>query len=391
MKTQTILLLPLALAGAAALLTQTTSAQTWQTVDDFQFALGFDSVAQCIAKDPTGNLYSAGYSFNPTTVFAVINKSSDGGTNWSVIDDFTNGDPTNSGFEYYGITVDAAGRLYAVGDDFWSANNDFQLGGWFVRESLDGGQNWSTVDAFTLGGSSTAYGVGTDTAGNVYVVGSAYTANYGSGSWIVRKGTVNGSGAVSWATVDKFAPGGGGSAAAVFCHPTAGIFVVGVAFGGGKKGTSQQWYVRRSLNGGATWANVDTYLGGSATGIGADALGHLYVVGTIASRYGSHWIVRKGTSGGTSWATVDDFSYGVPRAFSADANGNLFVVGGAQGRWTVRENPGGVGSWLTVDSFQYASGIQTEPYGTVADNSGQVFVAGYASPVGAAHWLVRKN
>jgi hypothetical protein len=394
MKIKTILPLRLALAGGAALLTQTSFAQTWQTVDDFHYVPGVGGgsvVAQAITKDLASNLYAAGYAIdNNDFDFAVIRKSSDGGANWTIIEAFTSGNPTNSGYEYYAITADAAGRLYAVGDDFWDATAS-QIGGWFVRESLDAGANWSTVDAFTLGGSSTASGVAADAAGNVYVAGSADPTNSWSSSWIVRKGTLTGSGGLSWATVDTFAPGGAGRAAGVLCHPTEGIFVVGYAYGAGRKGNQLAWYVRRSLNGGATWANVDVFLGGSAAGIGADVAGNLYVVGGN----GSHWIVRKSSNGGTSWATVDDFlparSAGAT-GFAADANGSLFVVGATRDwsgvyRWVVRENPGGVGGWQTVDTFQYNGGIQTVAYGAVADNSGQIFVAGF----GGASWLVRKN
>jgi hypothetical protein len=376
MKTKTILSLRLALAGAAALLTHTTFAQAWHTVDDFQYVPGAGSVAQVMTKDPAGNLYAAGYVFaNDGGTHALIGKSSDGGTNWSVIDDFTNGDPY-PGYEYYGITADAAGRLYAVGDDFWGTNP----GGWFVRGSHDGGLTWSTLDAFTLGGgsSSTAYGVATDSAGNVYVVGDA------GGSWTVRKGTLNRSGGLSWATVDKFAPGR--SAAGVVCLPT-GIFVLGNGFGGGP------WYVRRSVNGGATWTTVNTYRTGLyPSAIGADASGNLYVVGGV----GAGWTVRKGGKGGTSWTTVDNFIPSVGWAaafgFAADSHGNLFVVGITADaswirRWMVRENPGGVGSWRTVDIFQYPGG-DTEAYGAVADNLGHVFVAGFE---GGSSWLVRKN
>jgi hypothetical protein len=74
-------------------------------------------------------------------------------------------------------------------------------------------------------------------------------------------------------------------------------FVVGSGKGGGKKGADQQWYVRRSLNGGVTWSTVDTYLGGSARGIGADGAGNVYVVGSNAG----HWIVRRSNNGGGSW------------------------------------------------------------------------------------------
>jgi hypothetical protein len=372
----------LALTGAAALLTHTALAQTWHNVDDFQYLAGQDATATAITRDAAGNLYAAGWGVVDVNYdsHALVMKSTDGGTNWSAIDDFSNGDPY-PGWGYNAIAAGPAGQLYAVGDDWPDASN---LSGWFVRGSQDGGSTWSTMDRFTRGSPSAAYGVATDSAGSVYVVGDAPIANP---AWIVRKGTPNGSGGLVWATVDTFAAGGSGRAYGVLCHPTAGTFVVGYAGNAGPRHNQMAWYVRRSLNGGVTWATVNTYVGGWATGIGADASGHLYVVG-------AGWIVRKSNIGGTSWATVDHF---VPasgsswaRGFTADSHGNLFVVGGIDysSKWIVRENPSGVSNWQTVDT--YIPGGATTPYGAVADNLGHVFVAGYSLSNGA-HWLVRKN
>src|SRR5437879_8851437 len=52
--------LPLAFACGLALLTPAAFAQTWQTVDDFQYVLGQYSSAHGLATDPAGNLYVAG-------------------------------------------------------------------------------------------------------------------------------------------------------------------------------------------------------------------------------------------------------------------------------------------------------------------------------------------
>ncbi len=378
----------LALCGAVALLTHPTFAQTGQTVDDY--VTPYDAIAQAMAKDPLGNLYAAGLGAIDANfdTLAVVKKSTDGGATWSVVDTFSNGEAAPF-YEYNAITSDRVGNLYAVGDG----------NGWFARRSLDGGSSWSTVD--TLAG--IAHGVATDAAGNVYVAGD----NSANQSWIVRKGTGTGT---SWSTVDTFSPGGYGSARAVLCHPTAGIFITGTGYGGGRKGADQQWYVRRSLDNGATWTTVDAYLGGSSRGIGMDSYGSVYVVGINAN----HWIVRKSSNGGTSWATVDDFfpstttvspqppyktqtTYypAIAEEFAADANGNLFVVGIRNGpgasQWVIRMNPGGTGSWQTVNTFQYVSGKEAMAYGITADSSGHVLVGGFGADAASVyHWLVRK-
>ncbi len=217
-------------------------------------------------------------------------------------------------------------------------------------------------------------------------------------TWSIRKGT----GATSYATVDTFQPGSS-QAWAVFDHPIAGTFAVGYGTMVSKHSTSQAWIVRRSLDGGATWATVDVYQASSgygawARGIGADAQGSLYVVGFASVPYKSsrvnHWQVRKSDNGGTSWTTVDDYapSGGQALGFAADANGNLFVTGttpavtGTGDNWIVRESLGGTGPWTTVDNL--TNGI---PHAIAADGTGKVFVGGQGPSSGAVAWTVRRN
>ena len=395
-------LLRLALCGAAALLTPTTFAQTWQTVDDFQYAVGTNSYASGLTKDPAGNIYAVGDGRDAGGLWhALAMKSSNGGANWSTIDDYR--PSTDQGYDA-GLTADGAGTLYAAG-----FNNGVGDGKhyWLVRRSLDG-VTWSTVDDFTFSG-SVPRALTTDSSGNVYVVGGAtiVSTNY----WIVRKGTTNPDGSMAWSIVDAFVKNAYNNANGCFSHPTAGLFVVGSTEDGGQKSFAGQWIVRRSLDHGATWTTVDAYQlssnqGASASGIGADASGNIYVVGNGAQKAGSaspaHWIVRKSSNGGSSWTTVDNFipssGQATARGFAADSVGNLFVIGNRYGslvsssRWVVRKNPGGVGSWSTVDDFQYASGQEAVGQALVADLSGNVFGAGYGKDAaGVQHWLVRKG
>jgi hypothetical protein len=286
----------LALFGTYALAVNVASAQAWQTVDDYiviTSSNNFGGGAYAITKDPSGNLYAAGWADNTSPAeygnfLAMIRKSADGGATWSVVDRFWHAD--SPGDVYNGIAADRAGILYAVGEDLAYPH-------WFVRRSLDAGLTWQTVDDFGGGCVTTvistnpyrtevtcnnpgAYTVATDLAGNVYVAG------YSNQVWVVRKSVDQGN---SWSTVDVFNPGVGAGARAVLCHPTAGVFVAG------------DGYVRQSLDGGTNWTTVDES-GGSA--LGADAIGGVYSVGTQKN---GHWIVRRSSYCGACWTTVDDF------------------------------------------------------------------------------------
>jgi hypothetical protein len=409
------------LAGTLGLIAQTTLAQGWYTIDDFQYLPGTNAFANSLAKDSTGSIiYSAGYGQDASPAnHALAFKSTSGGTNWALMDDYVN----TANPVYRGIAADSAGNIYAAGFDY-----DGSVETWFTRRSTDGGGTWSTVDLLSLGTPvARPLALATDEAGNVYAAGEVQTnAVLGNDLWLVRKGTsVN-----PWATVDLFGtpmklvrwtPKG------VFCHPTAGIFVVGQAAGQpitSKSGTTfpELWTVRRSQDGGASWTTVDTYyLGGSplnaswASGVGADSAGNLYVVGTASLPSGKayywSWIVRMSSDGGNSWTTVDQFPPSSPSshpsalaaAFGSDPGGNLFVAGydnqGPSGfgsassqRWIVREGHGGANSWQTVDTFQYVAGRASQPAAVVGDNSGHIYVAGHgADAAGVNHWLVRKN
>lgn len=396
-------------ACAVVLIAQTVFAQSWYTVDDFQYSPGKLAYATGLAKDPSGTIiYSVGTADDGSGgAHLLVFESVDGGGTWSLSDDYTglSDSLTNPGGANLGIVADPAGNLYAYGNGRNANGSDVS----FVRSLPAGGSAWVTVDLFT---NATPWAVTTDLAGNVYVVGGS-----GNGIWLVRKGTPSNSG-ISWANVDAFSsPNGGCTAYGVFCHPAAGIFVVGVSPVAVMTGYQGAWTVRCSQDGGASWSTVDTFQlvsprnNGLSTafGAGTDFGGNLYVVGkasqtfskSASAAYYDHWIVRKSANPGAtspSWSIVDNFqpasNYSArPRAFATDAYGNLFVAG--QGytstgwAWWVRESAGANGAWITVDNtFQAAW-----PYniGLVGDISGHVYVAGGAIEANAFHWIVRKN
>lgn len=381
------------------LLARCTFAQTWQTVDDFQYVAGQFAVNFGLTVAPSGVLFASGYASDGSTTHGLVMASADGGNTWSApLDDFVY--PGSTTRDDGGICADSAGNLYVAGRYYFSSGPEYR----FVRRSIDGGVTWSTVDTVAISGLyASPLGAGAitvDPSGNVYVTEPAY------GTWTVRKGV----GGTTYSTVDTFQPSGS-QAYAVFAHPTAGIFAVGFGTVVNKRSSSQAWMVRRSLDGGTTWATVDAYQATSgyaatAFGAGADAQGNIYVVGRSAvpnrSSTINHWQVRKSGNSGASWTTVDDyelFASGsqVALGFAADAKGNLFVAGWASASistgpysWVVRENPGGAGTWTTVDNFSYVSGAMA--HAITADALGNVFAGGQGSPTsGGVHWLLRKN
>jgi len=379
-------------------------AQTWQTLDDFQYVSGqaAENYGLCVA--PNGTLLAAGFANHPTNLgHALVMASSDGGNTWSApLDDFLYQGTIRASY-VGGIVADQSGNLYAAG----CAGVEFLTSRWLVRRSTDNGLTWQTVDDFSLGSlRNAAYAIASDATGNVYVVGvgTTSTTSYGPDTWIVRKG-VNGT---SWSTVDNFGLNSGSDALGVIVHPKGGVFVVGNSSFTSGKYSYNGWTVRRSLNGGTTWNTVDTFQFGNtsvARGIGMDAQGNLYVVGnafeTIKGRTASHWITRRSSNGGAgSWVTVDDFQpapggAAVAHGFAADSFGNLYVAGlgnnTGSAQWWVRKSASATGAWTTVDTFQYAPDFDTVAQAIIADAAGHVFVGGYGNDANdVPHWLIRR-
>jgi len=221
--------------------------------------------------------------------------STDAGNTWSApLDDYLYA----PGYQVWydgGIGTDSAGNLYVAGEAYGQTD---PANHWVIRRSSDIGATWALVDDFAPGSPQTQpFGLATDAAGNVYVAGVANHVGVNDLVWTVRKGM----GGTSFTTVDTLSSSQGGQANGIFAHPTAGIFAVGSAYIPGTRGykTTEAWIVRRSSNGGASWTTVDTYqfsqnLNSRAFGVGADASGNIYAVGQGFVKSGKndygHWI-----------------------------------------------------------------------------------------------------
>ena len=392
-----------AAVGFCALATCGAFAQTWQTVDDFQyFGQGADAASLAVA--PSGVIFAAGSGTGADGLaHALITASADDGVTWSApLDDFINAGAYNA--YYNAVACDPLGHVYGAG--YYYNNVNSLPNHWAVRASADGGATWSTVDDYQDGWYPQANAVASDSAGNIFVAGYADGGN-GTSAWLVRRGLTGG----NFTTVDRIPTTYFAGAQAIFVHPTAGIFAAGpgpIAYYKTGKVSAYGWLVRRSTDGGTTWASVDSFAlssgySASAQGIGADAFGNLYAVGFADAVTGSgthktvnrHWIVRKSTNGGGSWSTVDNYVLSTAgdsgaKSFAADSNGNLFVAGWVGGTWLVRENPGGAGPWSNVDTFTYVTGAGAAAL--AANASGNIFAAGFGSDsTGTQHWLVRKR
>ncbi len=408
------LFLPLALVGALSLFTHSTFAQTWQTVDDFQYAVGSRAVANGLAADAQGNIYAAGWGQDSSQAFhGLVMRSGDQGANWATVLDF-NYLPSFDTSAFTALAFDSAQNLYAAGvaEDQNGTNNSH----WLVVKSPDYGTTWATVMDVNFPSYADPQPIITPVIGPAYIAGDSSgnvfavlgniqdRGNY----WVVRRSTDAGA---HWTTVDTYT--NGQVARAIVCAPS-GIFVAGYRNG--------PWgVVRKSADGGLTWKTVDVYnypiaktqsfygWGDGLTSMCLHPSGDLYAGGwaTVGRKNGrsstNYWVVRKGSNGGTSWQTVASFPVsinsgyvggGVPATITAlgtDRVGNLFAGGYAANSWLVLQSANQGAAWSTADNFQYSSlGAAAESFGR--DSAGNLYFGGYANDAaGAMHWIVRKR
>jgi len=257
-------------------------AQAWQTVDQFQLDPSFSAAANDIGTGGDGaTLFSVGWViYNSSGNNAgIIRRSTDSGATWSTVDTYLEENWTSAYYRAIGSGAD--GAIYA-GGEIWAGAPNTGTKTWIVRESVDNGTTWAPADAFYEGvGAKPSCGdvkVNPYT-GDVFAVGRGNTGSDQGFYWLARKRAAN---AQDFATVDLVGAPPINEARAVGFHPTAGVFVVGRI--GDSHGNSL-WSVRRSRDGGATWATVDTFSDAGNTSSEARAIavnplsGAIYVCG----------------------------------------------------------------------------------------------------------------
>ncbi|MGA2557852.1 MAG: hypothetical protein ABSG04_16400, partial [Verrucomicrobiota bacterium] len=154
----------------------TNAGQTWSIVDDYAYPNASSSGLNGLTVDNAGNLFTAGRvgvttvtkKSSTTQFYWVVRKGINGGAAWSNVLV-----STNTAF-VDGMGSDAAGNVYVVGGP-----------NWVVWKGSNGGATWSVADTFLYGSTSRAYGCASDTLGNVYVCG--YGTDATGSHWLVRK------------------------------------------------------------------------------------------------------------------------------------------------------------------------------------------------------------
>lgn len=289
----------------------------------------------------------------------------------------------------------------------------------FLARSVDpaAAQTWQTVADFGFNLPASVDALAKDAAGNLYAAINTSIDPQRRTHAQIRKSSNRGK---TWKLIDDLASPIGGHVQIVNLGADASDRLYAAGYVEDGKGNSH-WMVRRSTDGGSSWATVDdsTLEGnhtGMAEGLAADAVGNVYVAGYADTapcpgelHQRRHWLVRQSCDGGQTWATIDDFCYGYSAKAEAvlSTDQGLFVAGsGWNGqstsgeRWLVRKGTSdGAGGfkWQTVDEFQLeelGQGYSSVPHSLGQDGEGNLYAAGRScartGDQASFHWIVRK-
>ncbi|MBL9138310.1 MAG: hypothetical protein JNK85_20745 [Verrucomicrobiales bacterium] len=282
--------------------------------------------------------------------------------------------------------------LYAVGQ---RPGGGAQL--WTVCKSDPGDfASLYADDTFFLakGKPSSALDFAVDSAGNAYACGWAV---FGQRHWIVRRKRF---GQGLWATVSDLKSKGDCIANAVTVVPggvqfTAqdAIFVVGHA--------NQQWTIRRSLDQGTTWFDVDARWSRAnpnviATDVAGDAEGRIYVVGHHYDVYEPAFltgcVIRMSQTGGApdTWETVLDvkggagtlgaWTLGIGASGAVTLSGAIRPLDADAPHWAIIEcqSPQNTLSWVAAyESPHFPFGtLWSKGHAVGCNTTGAVFAVG---------------
>lgn len=333
----------------------------WLPLTDSQSNLAMGSIAVApsnpqIVYAGTGEPNSSGDSRTGSGIL----KTTDGGTNWSLI-----GAPLFNRKSVAAIVVNPTDP-----NTVYAAVNGQSVGGtgggFGIFKSTDGGANWTNTTLAVAGGANNQWSdlvIDSTTPTTLYAaVGSAF----GSANNSVYK-TVDGG--TSWAVAGNFPTGAAnGRIAMSIGKSDPKVIAASVS----DPATSGLKYLQLSTDAGATWSNlssVPNYLGGQGWYDNTVAIDPadpkiIYAAGVINYGTGTNGAVIS-RDGGVSWSDLSSDSTGGQihtdsHATAFDATGRL-LMGSDGGIWRLDNKAAGATKWsnlnnnLQITQFTYAA------------------------------------
>lgn len=298
----------------------------WTVVDNYLNEAGGRAGPRAIVRDGSGTLWVSGNAVNAASAgFWVLRKSTDEGKTFQPV--YMSDYATGRPLGSVYLAVTAAGRILMSS---W-VSDATAIEHWLVRRSLNAGTSFSAVDDFqyVMNKYSASYGVA-EWNGALFVAGYGFEQN-DTRHFLVRRSQNGGD---TWATVDDTVFPGGTRAEGRFI---SGGSTALLAVGFGNDGTGHHWLVRRSTDG-ASFSQVDDFRLAPGKDAGpnwavSSGRSHYVIGNAVDAANLSHWIVRRSTDDGATWSTVDDVAPQSGQTVSGsslgiDKDGNVYAMGG---------------------------------------------------------------
>lgn len=184
-----------ALVGHFLVRKGTNAGGAWSTVSDFNLVAGKSAGCNGIAVN--GNtVYAVGSAVDASNISHwIVRKSTDAGASWTTVRDYNFAASKDA--LAYSVLIDGAGTVYVAGAADTTASGAKH---WMVQKSTDGGSSWTMVDDYVMSAGRNNYpqSIGKDSLGRIYVTGYSLTSSNLQRS-IVRR---SGDGGATWNTVD---------------------------------------------------------------------------------------------------------------------------------------------------------------------------------------------
>jgi hypothetical protein len=339
-----------------------------------------DDGGQALALDDEGNAYVTGYSWgNDTSIdYATMKYDSSGRRLWVARYD----GPASDKDWALDLTLDKAGNVYVTG---WSVGNNSKTDCATVKYSTEGDQLWCARYDGPVGGFDEAYGIATDYAGNVYVIG-----------WSLGNGTnadcltikYDGDGNQVWAARYNGPEGGEDKSYTLVVDGWANVYVTGSSQGDGTE--KDIVTLKYDTDGNQLW--VARYNGpgdGDDQGrdMAVDNMGDIYVTGWSRGidSAADYVTIQYSSSGDQQWvarydgpAHEDDVAYDLALLPS----GGVCITGASQGRdtgadyATVRYNRDGDELW--VSRYNGPADAEDTARAVSLDAFGELYVSGWS-------------
>ncbi len=298
-------------------------------------------VGEDITTDPLGNIYIIG-TYNNTqwgdNNYIWINKyDKDGNQIW---------DTSISRFAEYGsygnnITIDTAGNIYVIGDIYRTVTTGYEI--WINKYDTNGNQSWSNPLIYNgpTDSSDRGYGIAVDLAGNIYAVGT--TGHFGEYNLWINKYAPNGSMLWSDPTYYNGSSNKNDEGRGIVTDLNGNIYVVG--FESKLKESQNIWINKYDSNGNQLWGDPISHNGSansydSGKGIAIDSAGNIYVIGTeiVSGEGGNIFIDKYNSEGNALWNNPISYNDGsVTSSYDnkddygsdiiVDSAGNIYVIG----------------------------------------------------------------